>query len=422
MSDFQFPQWVSNVLLIVGVALILLSIFVNVSERQEKQSQNNLATVQTPPSTSSVLDIERREPSNRPPLLLEIILMLISLLMLALGSLQTYLIFFGEVIFQFNWIWIAFYIVFVVFPLWVLLAPFTFDRKYYKQGKSATAIDAKFVIDGDILDVFNRCSHILEMMQAKPYKQETPSLIKAHINKSKISLEVSHSNGNVQVHVMCDASWVTVKIGKGRNQNIINEFQKHLIDQFRRNESVSNGQRVEVLPITHKRRAAYERTEHLMWAGLQVTNTSANELKDVQVSIIECLTLTDNQDSANQNDFLMWNHLEIKPFCVYWSERQAQPEQMNLVIPSRATRLALIAFQDNSNGHQFNFNSLNHEWIVGGVKIDVEISSHETVLWNGDFYLECHPNYLGGKRAIFEFVAWNTWIKGKNITQLESDK
>lgn len=178
-------------------------------------------------------------------------------------------------------------------------------------------------------------------------------------------------------------------------------------------------QSIEVKPITGKREADYERTEHTMWAELQVMNIGANELKDVQVNITKCLTLQGQQDSANGNDFAMWNQLGIEPFCVYWSERQAQSKQMSLVIPRGATRSALVAFQDNSNGGEFNFNSLNYEWIVGGVKIDVEISSHEAVLWNGDFYIECHPNYLGGERAKFEFVEWNTWVKDKNITQLD---
>ena len=181
-------------------------------------------------------------------------------------------------------------------------------------------------------------------------------------------------------------------------------------------------QSIAVKPSTGKREADYERTEHRMWAELQVTNMGANELKDVQVNITKCLTLQANQDSVNRNDFAMWNQLGIKPFSIYWSERQAQSKQMNLVIPIGATRSALVAFQDNPNGGQFNFNSLNYEWIVGGAKIDVEISSHEAVLWNGEFYIECHPNYLGGERAKFDFMEWNTWVKDKNITQLNSNR
>ena len=120
-------------------------------------------------------------------------------------------------------------------------------------------------------------------------------------------------------------------------------------------------QSIAVKPITGKREADYERTEHTMWAELQVTNIGANGLKDVQVNITKCLTLQGKQDSVNRNDFVMWNELGIKPFCVYWSERQVQSKQMSLVIPSGANRSALVAFQDNSNEGQFNFNSLNYE-------------------------------------------------------------
>jgi len=181
-------------------------------------------------------------------------------------------------------------------------------------------------------------------------------------------------------------------------------------------------QSIVVKPITGKREANYERTEHTMWAELQITNAGRKELKDTQINITKCLAIQDKQDPANQNDLIMFDLLKLKPFCIYWSERQAQSKQMNLVIPSGATRSALVAFQDNSNGGQFNFNSLNHEWVVGRVKIDIEISSHEAVLWNGDFYIECHPNYMGGERAKFEFVEWDTWAKGKNITLLDFEK
>jgi hypothetical protein len=185
---------------------------------------------------------------------------------------------------------------------------------------------------------------------------------------------------------------------------------------------------VAVKPIAGKRKADYERTEHTMWAELQITNTGRKELEDVQVNIAKCLTLQRKQDSTNQNDIVMFDHLNLKPFCVYWSERQtAQPKQMNLVIPKNATRSALIAFQDNSNGGQFNFNSHNYEWIVGGVKIDVEISSHEAIIWNCSYYIECHPNYAGKtladyKPSKFEFVEWDMWARDKHIILLNSDK
>ena len=119
-------------------------------------------------------------------------------------------------------------------------------------------------------------------------------------------------------------------------------------------------------------------------------------LKDVQVNVMGCLTLQKRQDSLS--DFIMSDFLNFRPFCVYWSERQAQPKQMSLGFPRGAVRSALIAYEENSNGRQFCFNSLNHEAVIGGVKIDVEISRYDAVLWKGD--LECHPNFAGQKQQI----------------------
>ena len=172
-----------------------------------------------------------------------------------------------------------------------------------------------------------------------------------------------------------------------------------------------------------RRISDWEKTEHLMWAELQVTNTNTEkELNDVEVNIVKCLTIAKKQDSPNPNDFLMWDFLNLNPFCVYWSERQAQPKQMSLAIPGGATRCALIAFEDNSNGGNFNFNTPLYNWIVGGVKIDIEISSCKSVLWRGSFYIECHPNYYRGDKAKFEFVEWDKWTTNRNIVPLASDK
>lgn len=176
---------------------------------------------------------------------------------------------------------------------------------------------------------------------------------------------------------------------------------------------------ITVNPVTGKRQPVWGRAEHLMWAELKVTNTSLEELKDVQVNITKCLSLQEKQDSPNQNDFIMFDFLKLAPFCTYWSERQSQPRQMAIVIPSGATRSALIAFQDNPNGGSFNFNTLNYNWTEGGVKIDVEISSHKAVLWRSELYIECHPNYLGGERAKFEFVEWGIWAANRSITLVE---
>jgi len=179
---------------------------------------------------------------------------------------------------------------------------------------------------------------------------------------------------------------------------------------------------VSVEPCVGRRQADYERTEHLMWAELQVTNMSNQPLKNVGVNIVTCLTVQEKQNSPSGNDYLVWDFLNWHQTSAYWSERNAQPQQLELTIPTGATRVSLVAFQDNSNGGQFVFNSPNHEWVVGGVTIDVEISSSTAVMWKGSYYIECHPNYLGGDRAKFEFLEWDKWVNNRNIILLEPDK
>jgi hypothetical protein len=66
-----------------------------------------------------------------------------------------------------------------------------------------------------------------------------PSLIKARTSKTRLSVELQPINDDVQIKVVCDAIWVTVKIGKRRNQKYADEFQGHLLNEFRISPRVS---------------------------------------------------------------------------------------------------------------------------------------------------------------------------------------
>lgn len=233
MMDIATPNWLGQSLLIIGGVIILWTAYMAWKEKHQTTDQANSFVERTSPSMSNILHIERQEPSNRPPLWLNLIGITASLLLLAVGIFQTYLVLSGTIIAKLNLEWIAFYLLFGILPIWLLIEPFTLDRKYYKSGRSATAMDGTYVINGDITDVFNRCFSILETMKAKIIKKNTPSLVKARIDKSNISVEVGQKDDKVQVYIISDAHWVTVKIGRGRNQRLIDEFQKHLIDEFR---------------------------------------------------------------------------------------------------------------------------------------------------------------------------------------------
>ncbi|MFC2002270.1 hypothetical protein ACFLUZ_07235 [Chloroflexota bacterium] len=229
-------QWLGYILIalaILGAIYFVYSLKKGKQLSQEQADQTNLIVEHPQGTTSNILHIERQEPTNRPPFWVVSIVVIAAIIFLAFGGVQTYLVLSGIIIAKFNLEWIAFYLLFGVFPIWLLIDSLIFDRKYYKLGKSATAIDVTFIVSEDITDVFNKCSNILETMKAKIIRKNTPNLIKGSLNKSNISIEVSPSDDNVKVYVISDATWVTVKVGKERNQRIIDEFQKHFIDAFR---------------------------------------------------------------------------------------------------------------------------------------------------------------------------------------------
>lgn len=233
VMNITTPDWLGPLLLVIGIGIIVWTAYMAWKERHQVTDQANLVVERPLAATSNILHIERQEPSNRPPFWLVLIGMIASIIFLAVGVFQTYLVLSGIIIAKFNFEWIAFYLLFGVFPIWLLIDLLIFDRKYYKSGRSATAIEVTFVVRGEITDVFNKCSNILETMNANIIRKNTPTLIKARFNKSNISVEVSPKDDNVQIYVVSDATWVTVKIGRGRNQRNIDEFQKHLIDEFR---------------------------------------------------------------------------------------------------------------------------------------------------------------------------------------------
>jgi hypothetical protein len=181
---------------------------------------------------------------------------------------------------------------------------------------------------------------------------------------------------------------------------------------------------IEVKPNSGHRSDKWEH-EHLMWAELTVTNLSSSLLiKDVEVRIIDFLNLQEKQD--RKNEYVLFRLHKWNPILTYWSERNAPPSQLNLDIPANAKRISLIAYSDNSNGPPAIFNtptSAKPLLFTGGHKIDIEVSSSNSVIWNGEFYIECHPKYVTKEfpyytNATIEFETWEEWLNKHEIINL----
>lgn len=177
--------------------------------------------------------------------------------------------------------------------------------------------------------------------------------------------------------------------------------------------------RITASPFAGRRQWDWQH-EHLMWAELQVANTSPSlTLNDVEVRVVSRVHVLEKQDA--QGNYMLYDPQDWNSVNVYWSERNAPPDQLRLTIPPNTTRIALIAFSDDSNGPPAVFNAPIHKrplLFSGGAKIEVEVSSTNSTPWRGAFYIECHPNYLGGARATFEFIEWETWLTNHTIVPL----
>jgi hypothetical protein len=150
--------------------------------------------------------------------------------------------------------------------------------------------------------------------------------------------------------------------------------------------------------------------EHLMWAELDVRNTSPSlPLNDVEVKVVNLLDIVEKQDEPGE--YILLSLHKWNPIQVYWSERNASPSQLKLGIPPNAGRIALIVFSDNSNGPPATINaptSAKPLLFSGGAKIEVEVSSSNSALCRAEFYIQCHPKYITKKfphytEATFEF-------------------
>ncbi len=179
-----------------------------------------------------------------------------------------------------------------------------------------------------------------------------------------------------------------------------------------------------VKPDSYRRQYDHE-NPHLMWAELQVTNTSHSiTLRNVGVQIASCIEVLPITEKNNPNiTYHLYDRETWSRVSVLWSELDVSPAQTEIDIPPGSTKTALIAFQDDSNGLWTVFNAPiapPRPRNLGGAKIDIEVSSIDSALWRGSYYIECHPNYVSGAQARFEFVEWETWITSHKITNLLS--
>lgn len=201
-----------------------------------KPTQNGSRTAQT--RTISLLKIEQRELSNRPPVSLSLIPLIYSFLMLAFGGWVIYMWIARIIELQMDFWLVLFLGVFIVLPLYIIVDYFRTDRKYYKLGRSRVAKEARVTVANDVDTVFDACYRVLDSMQAAISILEKPNLLKAKIRNSVMTITIIQIEGSrVRVYVLSDSKWLTIKWDRGANQRNIDNFLQELSKLY--NSSIS---------------------------------------------------------------------------------------------------------------------------------------------------------------------------------------
>ncbi len=174
---------------------------------------------------------------------------------------------------------------------------------------------------------------------------------------------------------------------------------------------------LEAHPITGKR-ASYESIPYTAWAELKVTNTNPDEtLEDVKVQIVELSQVYEEQDKQGSY-FLHEPYPRWTPSNVYWSERNAPPNQFSLPIAPGESSYALIAVHLDSGPALGKFNTPTRAPMLES-KIVIEVSSKNSGILRKAYYIEYRPPHSDE----FEFMEWDLWCKSHNVNeQLIHDK
>jgi hypothetical protein len=198
--------------------------------RHKKSAQTDNLTAQT--TAGSLLKIEQRELSNRPPVILSIVLLFCAFLLFAFGVFVIYGWVAGIAEFQMGGVTLCFFVLFICLPAYIFVDHFFIQPKYYKLDRSLVAKEARIIIANDADAVFDACYKALDSMKATINIINKPKLLKAKIRNSVMTIKIRRIKGStVGVYILSDSKWLTVKFDAGANQRNIDTFLKELSKQ-----------------------------------------------------------------------------------------------------------------------------------------------------------------------------------------------
>lgn len=178
---------------------------------------------------NNIKKLEQQEPSNKPPIILSIILFIFSFPLLALAGFAIWLWASDEIPFKFDLTMLLFALVFVILPLYVISDTFFIEPEPFNLGRSLAAKEANIDFGLDVDSAFDRCLNALTSIHSKVIKLESPKYIVALIDKSKFTISLKRGRGHKsKATIICDSQWVTARFDVGANRKFLNQFLRAL--------------------------------------------------------------------------------------------------------------------------------------------------------------------------------------------------
>jgi hypothetical protein len=210
----------------VGTVYFLLGILAYLFK---KKADKNTEIQYSQGVLQNINKLEQKEPNNKPPLILYIVLAICSLPLLAIAGFSIWLWVSGKVPFKFDWSVLFFAFFFIILPLGWIIELLVFDQRRFKLGRSFVAKEASVDFDEDILTSFDRCLNTFPKINAHVIKFEKPKYMIATINNSKFTILFRRKNvTGSKANITCDSQWLTVRFDAGANRRYLNQFLKAL--------------------------------------------------------------------------------------------------------------------------------------------------------------------------------------------------
>jgi hypothetical protein len=192
----SMPSWVAYIgfsicfVIFSGAILALTPVWKKIFMGKTVPASSIATTSSVPVGNYSSIvpsGIKQRSPSNRPPMLFDVILLICMSIILAFGVWMMYLWITGKLAGIIGFGQILLFVLSIIFPILGFIDVFHWQKRQYKLGRSCVYKDKVVRLDGNRDKIFDICFKILDTMPKS-------TIIEA--NKPKLVKALSHSQND----------------------------------------------------------------------------------------------------------------------------------------------------------------------------------------------------------------------------------